>query len=625
MDIKPRKKPNPTSKIKPSDNGQNVSLKINQLKTKKPAFRKILRRRKRKATQAKQQVDKTFEKHLIRRFSHLARVQRFLLGWFMIVAALVLAVWWQLPQLDEFYLTSAPASGGIYREGLIGSFTNSNPLYATGNVDLSVSRLIYSGLFTVNGQGAIEPLLADSYKLDNSGKQYTVKLRQNVFWHDGQPFNADDVLFTYQTIQDPDSKSPLLNSWKSVKVQKIDDYTVLFKLPNVYSAFPYSLVNGIVPEHILATKPVENLRSNLFNTINAVGTGPFKLQDLVVSDPSDAQKRSEKVVLTKNEGYFLQKPLISGVIIRTYRDQAIMEKAFDQNIIQVMVNPSQKLSIKDDQDVRQYSRPLMSAVMIFMNNSHSILKDSKVRQALGLATDTNGVREGLDFEAIPVDSPFLSSQYSYSSKLVQPKYDLQKANKLLDQAGWKVGPSGIRQKAGQDLRLRVFSQNSNEYSSVLSKVQEDWRQAGVEVEAFLQDEEDIQLGAIARHDYDVLIYGISIGFDPDIYPYWHSSQIQTSSGLGLNLSEYKNQKADDSLEAGRTRSDPKLRKIKYQPFLKSWAKDLPAIGLYQPRFLLVVRGTFEGFDNHPMRSSSDRFNSITNWRIRNDKVFKTKI
>jgi peptide/nickel transport system substrate-binding protein len=165
------------------------------------------------------------------------------------------------------------------------------------------------------------------------------------------------------------------------------------------------------------------------------------------------------------------------------------------------------------------------------------------------------------------------------------------------------------------------SQSLSEYASITQKIQQQWGAVGVEIEAILQPEEDIQSNALARHDYDVLLYGISIGFDPDVFAYWHSSQADPNSS-SLNLSEFKNAVADEALEAGRTRVDETLRKVKYEPFLRQWQAEVPAVALYQPRFVMVTRGTFVGFESKFMSSATDRYWSIANWKIRNDETVK---
>jgi peptide/nickel transport system substrate-binding protein len=126
--------------------------------------------------------------------------------------------------------------------------------------------------------------------------------------------------------------------------------------------------------------------------------------------------------------------------------------------------------------------------------------------------------------------------------------------------------------------------------------------------------------ALAGHDYDATLHGISIGNDPDVYAFWHSSQADVRSNTRLNLSEWKNTTADAALEAGRTRFEPALRTIKYAPFLQAWQQEAPALGLYQPRYLYLTRGTVYGLTDHSIAGSIGRYNGVENWQIRTAKL-----
>jgi peptide/nickel transport system substrate-binding protein len=259
--------------------------------------------------------------------------------------------------------------------------------------------------------------------------------------------------------------------------------------------------------------------------------------------------------------------------------------------------------------------------MVFFNNSNEILSDKKVRQALTYGTDSKTLRTGLSYEPLASDSPFLKIHFAYNPDIVQLPYDPAQAAALLDEAGWILNSEGVREKEGKTLSLRFVSQSLSEYANVTQNLQTEWGKLGVQIEAILQPEEDIQSTALARHDYDVLLYGISIGYDPDVFAYWHSSQADPNSS-SLNLSEFKNSIADEALEAGRTRTDESLRKIKYEPFLRQWRDEAPAVALYQPRFIMVTRGTFEGFNSQYMSSATDRYWSIADWKIRNAETVK---
>ncbi len=583
--------------------------------------RRIIRRQKRTLDEVGEKADQDINRLFFRRFGRLEAVRRFVLVWTVLVLLLGLGALWQVRSMDKFYLATVPVEGGVYREGIIGSFTNANPLFATTSVDSAVSRLIFSGLFKVSSSGKIIGDLASNVQVDDKGTVYTVTLRDDIYWHDGHKFDSEDVVFTYHAIQNPDVKSPHRSSWTGVKVTSPDLSTVVFTLPNALSSFQYSLINGIVPAHILKQLDAEDLRSSLFNSAQAIGTGVFKLKTIEASGGS-VENRQERIAMVRNDSYYGQRPGLDSVVIRSYRNEEKLLKDFEEQVIQSMVGlTSVPDYITEQSDVELQQASLTSTVTVFFRNSSEILNDKKVRQALVQATNVEEIRKGIASDVLPADSPFLKSQFAYNPEITQLPYDVEQSKSLLDEAGWVANADGMRAKDGIPLTLRLVSQSLSEYAAITQKLQQEWASVGVKVDAILQPEEDIQGGTLARHDYDVLLYGISIGYDPDVFAYWHSSQINPNSS-GLNLSEYNNATADEALEAGRTRLDEQLRKIKYEPFLKVWRDDAPAVALYQAKFFMVTRGTFEGFEGGLLNTATDRYWSIANWKVRNAQVIK---
>src|SRR6476469_7627365 len=140
------------------------------------------------------------ERHLFRRLGSLNNVWRFVTAWVLLVVILISGTIIQIVQLGRYYQSIKPIAGGIYSEGIYGDFTNANPLYATSEVDTTVSRLVFSGLLTYNNSNKLVGDLANSWESDETGTLYTVTLRPNLTWHDGSPLTADDVVFTFKAI-----------------------------------------------------------------------------------------------------------------------------------------------------------------------------------------------------------------------------------------------------------------------------------------------------------------------------------------------------------------------------------------------------------------------------------------
>lgn len=559
------------------------------------------------------------EKHFFKRVGRLGDVRRFVLGWVLLLVFLGTGVFMQTRALSPYYQTRQPIDGGIYTEGIIGSFTTANPLYATSSVDSSVSKLVFSGLMKFNSQNKLVGDLAESVKSDDRNTVFTVTLRDDARWHDGVEVKPEDVIFTYDRIQDPDAKSPLSATWKNIEVTKKSDRVVEFRLPHSLSSFPQLLTNGIVPSHVLEDIPSGQLRNVEFNTTEPIGTGPFMWDSIQISGQT-AATREEQIGLSRNPDYHGGAPRIDTFIVKAIRDEQNMITQFEDQELDAMVGldkvPEQ---LADTESAIDYEAPINAQVMVFLKNSSEVLKDAKVRQALTRATDRVEIIRGLGYPVIPVQGPLLRTHLGYDPKLTQLGYNQEEANKLLDSAGWKRGADGMRRKAETPLTFRLYSRNNSEYAYVTQVLQRQWRAVGVDVKVNLQEDTELQ-PTIALHNYDALLYGITVGNDPDVYAYWHSSQADIRASSRLNLSELKSKTVDAALEAGRTRADVALRVPKYIPFQKEWRAQAPAVALYQPRFLYVSRGVVYGLNPTVLNVATDRYANIQNWQIRTDLV-----
>jgi len=514
-------------------------------------WRRRFRRSRRQVEDLGQQAEEQLERHLMKRISRLAQVRRFVVTWVFLLTLLGGGVIFQIQALSGYYQHLQPAPGGTFTEGVLGSFTNANPLYATGAVDSAVSRLVFAGLMRYDQSNQLVTDLAENWTVDEKGTVYTITLRKNLAWHDGKPLTANDVVFTYQVIQNADAKSPLASSWQGVKIEALDDRTVVFSLPNALIAFPYSLTNGIVPRHLLEGIPMSQLRSVNFNTLRPIGSGPFRWDaiEVIGSTPED---REQRIALLAYENYHLGKPKLNRFVVRSFHDEKRMLASFKGRELNSMAGLSiLPDELKNDGSLYDYNIPFTGQVMVFLKNSVEALQDFRVRRALTVATDTNEVIRGLGYPVIPSYEPLLIDHLGYDRQFTQFGYNPEEAVRILNEAGWLIGENGIRIKDGKPLTLQLYSQNTGEYTYVSQVLQRQWRAVGVDVQVLLQPDSDIQT-AIASHKYDVLLYGIALGVDPDVFPYWHSSQADPRAPKRLNFSEYKSVVADRALEGGRT-------------------------------------------------------------------------
>lgn len=587
-------------------------------KSAKRRWRRIFKRRRREAIQLGQQADEKIENLLIRRFERLVSVKRFIATWVSLFVILIFAAAIQFRGLSAYYQELRPVAGGIYNEGTVGSFSNANPIYTTGLTDLAVSRLVFSGLLKYDDDNNLMGDLAEKWELNAAQTRYTVYLKQNIKWHDGRKFNADDVIFTYKTIQNSEAQSPFFTTWRGIAVTKKDDYTVFFDLPNTLSSFPHALTNGIVPSHVLKEVPPSQLRSAEFNS-KPIGTGPFEWRFVSVSG-SSIDNRQQRINLSANKHYWEGKPKLDSISIITFNDEGQVIEAFKKKQLNAVSGLSAvPTEFFHDDNIHIHATPLTGAVMAFFNNSQPKLASVNVRKALVSGTDVKRIGSILPYAVKKVDSPLLSSHIGYDPGITQLPYDLNLANQLLDADGWIMGADGVRTKGGQALTLRLRSQNTQEYIRVAQFLQKQWQKLGIRVVPDYLSSDDLQRDVISGHDYDILLYGVSIGADPDVFAYWHSSQASITSSGQLNLSEFKSTLADQSLEAARTRSDPTLRISKYKAFLSVWQQNAPALALYQPNFLYVTNGPVFSYERKSYNSGADRFYNVHNWMVRQER------
>ena len=589
-----------------------------------PRLRRHLKRQKNKAVKSAGSADSGIDQHLANRVYRFDSVKRFIFGWTTIVLLIIgLAIY----QFSGFYAStrqSVPGEGGVFREGILGKFTNANPVFATGSVDSSVSKLLYSGLLKYDGDGKLVGDLAESWTVDAAGSVYTVKLKNNLKWHDSQPITSADVEYTYALIQSPDLKSPLRSSWQGVKVKAVDDRTISFVLQGSISSFPQYLVNGIVPKHVYEKIDIQQIRSSNRNNQDVVGSGPFELSKVEVEKLKDGQT-SERLSLSANKNYHLGRPKIDQYFVQTYKEEESMIKDFGSNrldAINGVTNP-EKVA-ETNKNVLDESKTLTSQVNVFFKVGEPAFVDPNMRRALVLAINRSEAVKELNYPVKVSDSPFLDSTFAYNKAFVQKTNNIPEAKKLLDSAGWIVNPAtGTREKAGQKLEFNLTVRSLQKHKEVAQSLANQWKGVGVNAKLLVMEEDEMQ-SAIASHNYSAILSAINLGYDPDIFAFWHSSQKDIGASSRLNLSEYSSKPADSALQGGRSRIEPEIRAVKYAPFLTNWIADNPALTIYQPRYVFLVKEPLYNFNTNTMSTNTDRYNNVHNWSVKDKKVRKNK-
>lgn len=561
---------------------------------------------------------------IIGRWHNAREVRRNIGLWLLGVGLLIAMVAVQFVLLRGTYTQQAPVSGGTYAEGVVGEVETLNPLYATTPAEQSASRLLFASLLSYDETGAIESDIAKQYSVDETGKVYTVTLQDEVRWHDGAPITADDVVFTVELLKKPATGSPFSASWQDVEAKKINDRQVQFVLPAPYVPFVHALTFAVLPEHILRDVAPNMLREHRFSR-EPVGSGPMALRFL--QRVEDGTSGHVVVHMTRNESYHKGAPKLSRLQLHAYENREDLTTGLrSKSIIAASGNTLTSLvGFKDDERFNVQVTPVQAGVFALFNTESQLLKDKALRQALQRGTNVKQALKDLQWEPRQIDTPFTSDQVKLTERENKPAYNSDEAKKLLEEAGWRVGSDGIRSKEGQPLRLRLVYVKDTDYEVVIANLAKQWRAIGVDVATQPVDVDDpaqnFASSVLQPREFDVLVHELTIGADPDVYAYWHSSQ---AVARGLNFTNYRDDISDDALASARTQRDSTIRNLKYQSFIRRWFAEAPAIGLYQSSTVNVSTKTVKSVDpDTAMVSAVDRYTNVQEWTTRADAVYKT--
>ncbi len=369
--------------------------------------------------------------------------------------------------VNHFYIENTkiiPRSGGTFREGVIGQPRFINPIYANSDADRDIVQLTFSGLMKYDDNMNIIPDLAKKYEVSNGGKTYTFYLRKNLFWQDGQPLTTDDIIFTIKTIQNPESKSPLLANWVGVKLKKIDSQTISFELEKPYSAFLENCTLKILPKHIWQKILAKDFPLETKQNLYPIGSGPYKLKEIKY----DSSHYAKYVVLTKNPFYYGKKPNISKIIFYFFNNSKELEKIARHNEIDAF---STNFSPQLRNSWQSYFLEMPRYFAVFLNaEKENIFKDKDVRLALNYATNRKEIVEKV--LNLKENSPYLGKEisqspimpkiYGFKSPKVIYKYDFEKSQELFKKAGFIKNKNGFWEK-------HISKENSFSFQKRLEK------------------------------------------------------------------------------------------------------------------------------------------------------------
>jgi peptide/nickel transport system substrate-binding protein len=506
------------------------------------------------------------------------------------------------PSPDAAPTAASPApapSGTIVIASVTGDSGIGNPIL-TRNVT-AIEYYVFSRLFSYDDEGTLQPELASDWSYSPDNRELTIRLIETV-WHDGKPFDVDDVIFTFDTIRNETTetgrRANLRVAGEFILWERIDDRTLRITTSEPSAPLLYQLNQiAIVPEHLLAGST--NINIDPFN-LAPVGTGPYRLAQW---------EQGQTIVLEANPTYFRGQPQNAGIVYRFFPTPDDAAVALAQGEIDMMFAPPQLHERYDnDPAVTVHRYVYFTPVTLALNHRHPLLQEPQMRRAIALAID----KERLVNEATAARGTVAHNQYAATGPLdryndyagVPPlERDVAAANDILDALGYATGSAGIRETpAGERVSFNLLTFSGfREYETAQRLLREMLAEIGIDIvplivdyatlETFWTDPNDPPANrALELHEWPH-----PFEFDPDVYNELHSA----NHPPGYNIMWFADDEVDRLIDLGRTTTDPEERVSTYRALDRRRAEVLPCIPLYNALDGWVVSNRVQGVRASP--------------------------
>ena len=560
---------------------------------------KIARKLSRLSKKASTEVIEHAQENLIDRVSHVRRVRLLILEWVLLVVTILILSITQMFWYSDSYATITYNRGGTYTEATLGEVKSLNPLFASTNSEKTISKLLFASLSSPDYSGHAGLDLAKSITTDEKGQVWTVVLRDNLKWSDNEPLTTEDVLYTAELIADPRLNTVYSSNLSGVKVEEKDG-KIIFTLPTSNAFFESALDFPILPKHILDGTSPDLLLEHAFNT-KPVTSGAFSH-----NATQNVGNTGEKIVyLTANSNYYKGRPLIDSFVVHAYMETESIINALNNGT----VTASAALTGEDVKkvtsgNISEYQSSLNYGVYAFINNE--TIKGKDFRSAIRQGINMGEVRSLLNGER-ELDYPFVENQVKLTEYPEFPAYDKEKAKTV------------ITEKLEKDEELRnngisLVTVRSGILPAITDKLADQLRDLGLIVDVTVyESDQDFAINVLSQRAYDILVYEVGLGADPDLFAYYHTTQ---ATSEGHNLSNYKNAVVSDLILSARATINPVLRSKKYQNFVKYFVEDTPAIGIYQSNMNYLVNNKVKAYSTeNRLVTATDRFVDVAKWGV----------
>lgn len=472
-------------------------------------------------------------------------------------------------------------------EGGLADVVTLNPMLADDPASLAVIELLFDRLLSADPQtGSIVPALASSWQVSADGLAITFTLRDDVLWHDGQPFSAADVEFTFKSSVNPAVGSPCQADFSLVEeFEAVDETTFVVTLADTDCSILYDLGSvSIVPRHILSEADIQTSHFNA----DPVGTGPFMFGERVIGD---------HITLLRNPRYWRKMPHLEAWTYKVVADEEALLAGLRAGQLDVIPLPLDDLASVEAAGQFQIHRyPANEYHFIGYNTDHPVLGDVRVRRALSQAVDRQRLVDRiLGGQGQLLDSGLLPAHWAYPQALTGYPFDSARASQLLAEAGWVDSDGdGIRERDGEPLRLRLSTNGGNATREAIAILSQQYYLAvGVAAEVELMNWSDF-LDDTFTHDFDMVVFSWPLHLDPDEWELWHSSESVLDSGF--NFVSYHNPRVDELLLQGLMVPECKetRRAAIYGEIATILVQDQPYAFLFAPYNLIAVNERVRG-------------------------------
>jgi len=522
-----------------------------------------------------------------------------------------------LSEQTGFRLVSpVPTRGGVYTEALIGDLQRLNPVLDYYNsADRDVDKLVFSSLIKFDARGLPVADVAESWGISYDGLIYNFSLRENAYWHDGNPLTAEDVLFTIDMMRDPESVLPedIKSFWSNVEVIVLSEKALQFKLQEAFAPFMDYLNFGILPKHLLSGMTYSDMINSEFN-LKPVGSGSYKFDSLIIEN-----NQIQGIILSANTDYYLDAPYIDQFAFRYYADGASAYAAYNEGTVQGISEVSADIlpQVLANPELSLFSavKPELSIILLNLNNNDvRFFQEVEVRRALLMALDRRGmINTVLNGQGVIADVPILPNSWAYYSGNTRVDQNNQEATGLLKKAGYVLEKEGssIRSKDGVQLSFTMVHPDDDYHTGLAEAIKSDWQKIGVNVELVAVPYDSLVLDHLQPLTYEAALIDINYSRtpDPDPYPFWDQAQ-QTG---GQNYSQWDNSIISQYLEEARVMQDFNERAKLYRNFQVVFSDEIPALPLFYPIYNFAVNQSIQGIHLGSWFDTNDRFYNVTEW------------